>query len=79
MVWPADTILSRSLAASLGVLMASLLWQGCAMTPAVPVQDSADSLPETYDTSRFDYEAKDGSSETTVSTGSSLGSERVAT
>ena len=31
------------------------------------------------DTSRFDYEAKDGSSETTVSTGSSLGSERVAT
>jgi len=62
MVWPADTILPRSLAASLGVLMASLLWQGCAMTPAVPVQDSADSLPETYDTSLF--QSDDTSAET---------------
>ncbi|MDE2996771.1 MAG: TolC family protein, partial [Bacteroidota bacterium] len=53
MAWPADTNRSHPYLVTLAVLMAALLWQGCAMTPALPVTDAAESLPDTYDTVLF--------------------------
>jgi hypothetical protein len=53
MAWPADTNRFRIYSTPLAVLLASLLWQGCAMTPAVPLADTAEGLPETYDTTLF--------------------------
>ena len=53
MAWPSDTHRSHSFTTTLLIVVAAMVWQGCAMTPAVPATDAADSLPDVYDSTPF--------------------------
>ena len=53
MAWPSDANRSLHRAGPLVLLVAALLWQGCSMTPALPVTDAAERLPDAYDSTPF--------------------------